>query len=449
MTSPLEFGGAVHQNLYLARGAREVHAVLTVDAKADPAVTANGSAPEAAEVLILDCSGSMCFPPEKIVRAKQAAAAAIDELRDGVWFALVAGSVGARMVWPAEPALVRADARTRAAAKEELRRIHPAGGTTIGAWLRHAGELLRERPGAIRHAVVLTDGHNQHESADELAAAVRACAGLFSCDCRGVGTDWSVPELRMIASELGGTLEMVVEPAGLPADFRAMMTTSMRKQVADVSMRLWTPAGATVRFVKQSAPTLVDLTDRRVDSGQLTGDYPTGSWGTESRDYHLCVDLEPGEVGEEKLACRVSFLHTGADGADGADRPLRQAFRHIEPDGTVTAFSTALVRVFWTDDLAQSTMINAKVAAVTGRTELARAVHDGLAAHEAGDADLAVEHFTRARALAEEVHDDNLLSRLNRIYDSDTGTFRLDRMNTQEQMSLDIESTRTTLLERR
>jgi hypothetical protein len=441
---PLEFGGAVHQNLYLAEGAREVHAVVTVDAGSG--VTANGSAPEAAEVLVLDCSGSMSFPAEKIVRAKQAAAAAIDELRDGVWFALVAGSVGARMIWPAEPALVRADAQTRAAAKEELRKIHPVGGTTIGSWLRHAGELLHEHPDAIRHAVVLTDGRNQHESADELAAAVRACAGVFSCDCRGVGTDWSVPELRMIASTLGGTVELVVEPAGLPEDFRTVMTTSMRKKIAGVSMRLWTPAGATVRFVKQCAPTVVDLTGSRVDSGPLTGDYPTGSWGTESRDYHLCVELEPGEVGEEKLACRVTFVRTGSD---GSEQLLRQSFRHVEPNGVVDEFPAARVRAFWTDDLAQSTVINNKVAEVTGRTELAEAVRDGLAAHRAGDPDLAVAHLSRARMLAERVQDDNVLTRLEQIYDSDTGTFRLNRMSAEEEMSLDIESTKTTLLERR
>jgi hypothetical protein len=121
-------------------------------------------------------------------------------------------------------------------------------------------------------------------------------------------------------------------------------------------------------------------------------------------------------------------------------------FRHSEPDGSSNEFATARVRAFWTDDLAQSTVINGKVAEVTGRAELAKAVQDGLAAHHGGDPDLAVECLSRARKLAVLGHDDNLLARLDEIYDPDTGTFRLNRMSAQQEMSLDIESTKTTLL---
>ena len=445
MTSTPKFRGAVHQNLYLAQGAREVHAVITVDTQQSPGVKENAPLPGAAEVLILDCSGSMGFPAEKIVKAKEAACAAIDELRDGVWFALVAGSVGAHMLWPAEPQLVPSDPWTRAEAKDALRRLDPAGGTTIGAWLRLAGQLLGQHPEAIRHAVLLTDGRNEHESPEQLQAALRDCEGTFSCDCRGVGTDWLVDELRTISSVLSGTVDLIVEPAGLAEELRATMANSMGKAVGDVGLRLWAPVGATVRFVKQTAPTLVDLTARRIASGSLTGDYPTGSWGTESRDYHVCVELEPGGVGEEKLACRVTFVHIGSD---GTEQPLRQAFIHTSPDGSTVEFSSARIRALWTDDLAQSTVINDKVAEVTGRAELAKAVQDGLAAHRDGNPDMAVDRLSRARKLAEEVQDSNQMALLDQIYDADTGTFRLNRMGAQQEMRLDIESTKTTLLGR-
>jgi hypothetical protein len=442
VTRTPEFRGAVHQNLYLAEGSREVHAVITVDAQRD---AIEHAPPPAAEVLILDCSASMSAPAEKIVKAKEAAQAAIDGLRDGVWFALIAGSNGARMLWPVDRQLVVADPWTRAEAKDALRRLDTGGGTTIGAWLRLAAQLLGRHPEAIRHAILLTDGRNEHESPEQLQAALRDCEGKFSCDCRGVGTDWSVSELRTISSALHGTVELVVEPGGLAEDFRDMMANSMRKAVGDVRLRLWVPVGATIRFVKQTAPTLVDLSAHRVDSGPLIGDYPTGSWGSESRDFHLCIELEPGQVGEEKLACRVMFVHTGAD---GVDRPLRQVFSHTEPNGTTESFPNARVRAFWTDDLAQSTMINGRVAEVTGRAELARAIQAGLAAHHGGDPGLAVDCLSRARKLAEEMHDDNVLARLDQIYDSDTGTFRLNRMSAEQEMSLDIESTKTTPLGR-
>jgi von Willebrand factor type A domain len=445
VSSTIAFRGAVHQNLYLAEGCREVHAVITVDAEGELVAVTNTPSPEAAEVIIVDCSGSMGAPPEKIGKAKQAAGVAIDGLRDGVWFALVAGSVGARMLWPVQQKLVRADAQTRGEAKEALRRLGADGGTTIGAWLRLAGQLLREHPGVIRHAILLTDGRNQHESPEELAAAVRDCEELFTCDCRGVGTDWSVAELRTISSALHGTVELVVEPADLAEDFRVVIEQSMRKAVAEVGLRLWTPEGATVRLVKQTAPTLVDLSARRVDSGPLTGDYPTGAWGTESRDYHVCIELDPGSVGEEKLACRVTFVHADTD---GTVQPLPQTFSHTEPDGGTNDFVDARIRALWTDDLAEATVINDKVAVVTGRAELAKAVQDGLAAHQRGDSEVATERLGRAHDLAERIEDSSMLARLNQIYDPDTGTFRLNRMSVQDEMSLDIESTKTMLLGR-
>jgi hypothetical protein len=251
--------------------------------------------------------------------------------------------------------------------------------------------------------------------------------------------------LRTISAALQGTVDLVVEPAALAKDFRTMMASSMRKEVSDVALRLWTPAGATVRFVKQTAPTLVDLSAHRVDSGPQTGDYPTGSWGTESRDYHLCVEVEPGGVGEEKLACRVTFVHASAD---GTGQPLEQTFSHTEPDGNPNHFSNARVRALWTGNLVHTTVINDRVAVVTGKAELAKAIQDGLAAHQRGEPDQAIDHLGRARELAEQVDDINMLARIDQIYDQDTGTFRLNKMSDQEEMRLDIESTKTTLLGR-
>ena len=81
----------------------------------------------------------------------------------------------------------------------------------------------------------------------------------------------------------------------------------MGKEVADVALRLWTPVGTEIKFVKQVAPTVEELTDRRTEAGPRAGDYPTGSWGDESRDYHVCVRgphgrHRPGDAGRPGLA---------------------------------------------------------------------------------------------------------------------------------------------------
>ena len=75
----------------------------------------------------------------------------------------------------------------------------------------------------------------------------------------------------------------------MQAQFQEMMRASMARGVADAQLRVWTPQGAQVLFVRQVAPTVEDLTDRRVEVNPLTGGYPTGAWADESRDYHVGV----------------------------------------------------------------------------------------------------------------------------------------------------------------
>ena len=135
-----------------------------------------------------------------------------------------------------------------------------------------------------------------------------ALAGRFQCDCRGVGTDWKVSELRRVASALLGGVDIIAKPEGLAGDFRALMQTAMGKATGNVSLRLWTPQGASVAFVRQVAPTVEDLTARAVQVNPLTADYPTSTWGRESRDYHVCINVQPGEAGDEMLAGRVSLV---------------------------------------------------------------------------------------------------------------------------------------------
>jgi len=178
----------------------------------------------------------------------------------------------------------------------------------------------------------------------------------------------------------------------------------MGKSVAEVSLRLWTPAGSTIRFIKQAFPHVEDLTQRRREVSARIGDYPLGAWGSESRDYHVQVQVPVGEVGAEMLAARVSLVV--------ADQALAQS----------------LVLATWTDDTALSTRINARVAHYTGQAELAEVIQDGLAAREAGDDDTATAKLGRAVQLAEESgHTDTakLLARVVDVIDVRTGTVRL------------------------
>jgi hypothetical protein len=365
-------------------------------------------------------------PMAKMDQAREATGAAIDAIRDGVAFAVVAGSWRARPVYPKDGTLAIADAHTREAAKGSLARLHPVGGTAIGKWLLLAHQLFQTREDTLRHAILLTDGQNT-QFPGRLASAIGQREGYFRCDCRGVGTGWKVSELRKISTVLLGTVDIIPGPAGLAADFEAMMTASMAKEVADVVLRVWTPQHATVRFVKQVAPTVEDLTARRTQAAPQAGDYPAGAWGAESRDYHVCVDVEPAAVGQEMLAARVSLIPTAADGPQ--------------------TLGQGLVRAIWTDDEALSTRINRHVAHYTGQAELAQAIQDGLDARKAGDDDTAAAKLGRAAALAHQSGNQDtagLLVRVVDVIDSVTGTIRLKaRVADADAMALDTRSTKT------
>jgi len=425
MTGQADFAVEVYQNEYLASGATEVNAVVTVTATG-PATGSSNTSGGAAEVIIVDCSGSMHVPRTKLTSAKQATAAAIDTLRDGVEFAVVAGTDEARLVYPYQHRMVVASPQTRAEAKDAVAKLAANGGTAIGRWLALADSLFATSSASMRHAILLTDGQNMHETPRELARTLAAVTGHFVCDCRGVGTDWEVKELRTIADTLLGTVDIVAEPEDLEADFRAMMTGAMSKAVADVALRLWTPMGATVKFVKQVEPTLLDLTARRVDVPPRTGDYPTGSWGSETRDYHVCVQVPAAATGERMMAAKVSLVVSGPDQQE---------------------LGKGRIFAVWTDDTALSTKINREVAHYTGQAELAAAIQEGLEARKAGDVETATAKLGRAVQLATETgHTDTakLLSKVVDVEDARTGTVRLKRkVETADEMTLDTRSSKT------
>ncbi|MFG2605828.1 VWA domain-containing protein [Streptomyces sp. NPDC048514] len=431
-----QFSVDVYQNEYLPDGGREVDAIVTVSSRgggtvgsAAAPVHAPGQPASAAVAVMVDCSGSMDYPPAKMRNARDATAAAVDTLRDGTLFAVIGGTHVAKEVYPGGGRLAVADATTREQAKQALRRLTAGGGTAIGTWLRLADRLLSSADVTIRHGILLTDGRNEHESPGDLRAALDACAGRFTCDARGVGTDWEVKEVTGIASALLGTADIVADPAGLAADFTRMMESAMGKEVADVTLRVWTPVGSTIRFVKQVAPAVADLTGRRTEAGPRAGDYPTGSWGDESRDYHLCVEVPPAGLGQEMLAARVSLVVP-------------------QPDGTVRNLGAqGLVRAVWTDDMAASTSINPQVAHYTGQAELAQAIQQGLDLRKVGDFDGATAKLGRAVQLASasgNADTAKLLAKVVDVVDAATGTVRLKtRVAEADEMTLETRSTKT------
>lgn len=412
----------IHQNKYLSEGTGEVHAVISVASTGGtPAVTPA----DKAVVLVVDVSGSMESPSTKISAARKAAATAIEMLPDGTLFALVAGDHQARCAYPQSgEGLVRADATTRTDAIEVARRLYTSGGgTAISTWIDLARNLVEPYDDAVRIGYLLTDGKNEHETSADLEAAVARATGVLQCDARGVGADWSVTELRTIASALLGEVDIIKRPEEMEDDFATFMARAIGKTLPDIRLRVWRPTDAKVRFLRQVAPSIQDLTDAVIPVDAHTSDHRTGAWsGEETRDYHLCVDLPSAEVGVEKLVARVSV---------------------VLGDGVA---SQGLVLAEWTDDLDRSTQRNERVYSYVGQEEGAAAIQEGLLALEEGDIPTATLKFRRAVELATAAGDEARLKLLRGVVDIDErdGTVKVKRtIDKIAEMDLDLGSTRT------
>lgn len=420
-----EFTAAVYQNEFLPDGGTDVNAIVTLSC-AGAGEAGRGGGGQAGEIIIVDTSGSM--GRTKLESAKVAAAAALDQILDGTWFAVVAGTHQAYLAYPAArtgTGMVQMSTQTRHEAQQAVRGFRSDGGTAMGTWLLLAQRLFESVPMlAQRHAILLTDGENHNETPEQLSRAITAVTGGFQCDCRGVGVDWQVAEVRRIAQALLGSVDIIPQPEQMAAVFADLMRTAMSRGVADAQLRVWAPQGAAVQFVRQVSPTVVDLTDRRVDVNALTGGYPTGAWSDESRDYHISIRLSPKGLGSEQLAARVQLAVGGEVVAQG------------------------LVKAKWSDDDGLTTRINPEVAHYTGQTELAQAIQEGLAAKAAGDDAGATTKLGRAVQLAAQTGNEEATTRLRKVVDIDdleTGTVRLRRsVDKADEMALDTASTKTT-----
>ncbi len=421
------FNAQTFFNPSLAGGAVEVDAVITVNASTpDGAPQAAASNVERVELIVVDTSGSMAQPDEtKIREARKATVAAVNVVSDGTYFAIIAGASDARVVFPRAGGLAKADASTRAQAIEAANRLSADGGTNIPAWLELARTTAKTKPGAIAHMLLLTDGQINPDALAYLPGQIEACKGVFQADCRGVGADWTVDQLREIAEALLGTVDIIKSAAEMEADFRTIIKAAMAKVVSP-ELSIWVPKGGEVVFAKQVAPTILAITaDPGKAPNPLTSVYTTGGWADgESRDYHVRIKLPAaGSLGETKMAARVKVL---VDGNPVCEQP---------------------VAVTWTDDLALSTRRVKEVDLYTGKAELAQAIQEGLAAQAAGDQATATAKLGRAAQLAKD--DPEMTARLKKVADftdveAASGTVRLKgNASKEDAMALDTGSTRT------
>lgn len=417
-----EFKAEVFQNQFLPQGAKQVHAIMTVTATGGEGIISPNSGGKLLGI-ICDTSGSM--GGQKIYAAKEAMAKIVTLLPPDASFFIVTGSSSTRLVFP----MAKATRENQEKALAAIKSIGANGGTAISTWLLEALQQFQKMPTGVRQALLLTDGQNDDADETRLNQVLQQCEGIFQCDCRGVGTDWRVKQLQQISSKLLGTCDIIPDALMIEADFRAILEKAMTKTMSDVALRLWTPQGAKVLFCKQVSPEIVDLTTRSKLVKPQIFDYPTGAWGqNESRDYHFCIEVVPGNVGDEMLAGRSSLIYT--------------------TNGIENKVAEARILAIWTDDDAKSTKIDKRVAHYTGQAELAQSIQEGLEARDQGNFEVATAKLGKAVKLAYESGNEStakLLKKVVDIEDAATGTVKLKReVAKADAMALETRSTKTT-----
>ncbi|WP_353940730.1 VWA domain-containing protein [Streptomyces sp. HUAS MG91] len=346
----LDFSMELHAPGDLNRDTERADALITVLARPpDRAGGGVGSTPPAAEILIMDRSLSMSGPG-RLDEAKRAVCAAIDTLRDGTLFAVVAGDHEATVVHPPDGRRpLPADEARRREAKAAVHTVRAQGGTRIGSWLECARRLFETAAvDGVRHAVLYTDGKDEHETREQLDAVLDSCADRFVCDVRGLGGDWEYRELHRVAQALHGSSRAVIDIADLTADFRALMDEARRVVVPRVYLGLRFSELFTLDRVRQTAPVEADLTGLRQPYEEGIH-IPLGAWSPGLRQYQLTLRLDPGRVPfDTDLRAAWITLHAEQGGAPGRVELLptvpMNVRRRSVPAGPATA-SPELTRV--------------------------------------------------------------------------------------------------------
>jgi hypothetical protein len=389
-------GLTVSQRKYLpgGEGEQDLHAIVTVEV-AGAQSTAPG--PALAEILVVDCSSSMDRPEEKFRAAKNATIAALRLLPDGTPFAVVAGTHHAVTAYPQDAgrSMALADATTRAEAEAAVHGLVAAGGTCVGSWLQLSRQLLAGQSAPIRHALMLTDGRNEHDHYVPLAGELLACAGQFVCDAWGIGQDWDARLLLRVVGALHGGADAVREESDLVGAYERLVRGLLTKAVPELTLTVGTPPGSRLRYVKQTFPTEALMT---AEAGE-PGAYVTRAWGNQVRRYHVCIAVDPeGQLhGEELLAAEIGV--------------------RVPDETPIPPPASQPLVVQWTDDPVVSGGHDDLVLHFQLYEQLGQAVADAADAYRHQQYDRAAEHLGRGVALAHRARARGQLDELRRLVD--------------------------------
>lgn len=224
---------------------------------------------------VLDRSGSM--KGDKIERVRQAIGMAVDRLDAKDIAAVVIFDHRTEVLIPAGPVADRRGIQDRVA------RIRDAGGTKIAPALEKGlREIEKDRSGAIRRLVLLTDGQTENEDECLRRAADAGRIGV-PITALGVGKDWNEDLLIEMANRSGGTADYIARPDEITEYFQNTVQRAQNSAVQNSSLNLRLVQGVTPRAVWQVIPLINNLGYKPISDRDVSvalGELETGQGRT-------------------------------------------------------------------------------------------------------------------------------------------------------------------------
>ncbi|NJN16044.1 MAG: VWA domain-containing protein [Oscillochloris sp.] len=241
---------------------------------------------------VLDRSGSM--KGAKIERVRQATAMAIDMLDRQDIASVVIFDHRTEVLVPADQVTDRRQIQDR------INRIRDAGGTKIApAVEKGLREIERDRSGAIRRLVLLTDGQTENE--DECLRRAEDAGRIgVPITALGVGKDWNEDLLIEMANRSSGTADFIARPDEIATYFQNTVQRAQNAVVQNTSLTLRLVQGVTPRAVWQVIPLINNLGYRPISDRDVNvplGELETGQGRT------LLVELlvDPRPIGTYRV----------------------------------------------------------------------------------------------------------------------------------------------------
>ncbi|MEI7770971.1 MAG: VWA domain-containing protein [Chloroflexales bacterium] len=224
---------------------------------------------------VLDRSGSM--KGEKIERLRQAIGMAVNMLDAQDIASVVIFDHRCEVLLPA------AAVTDRRGILDRVGRIRDAGGTKIAPALEKGlREIEKDRSGAIRRLVLLTDGQTENE--DECLRRAEDAGKLgIPVTALGIGKDWNEDLLIEMANRSGGTADYIAKPDEITTYFQNTVQKAQNSAIQNSAINLRLVQGVTPRAVWQVIPLINNLGYKPISDRDVSvalGDLETGQGRT-------------------------------------------------------------------------------------------------------------------------------------------------------------------------